>query len=163
MEKHNGQPAAADQQFTNADRIREFHEVMGVPMPKQPSLPDPQILELRQTLIREEYEEVTAVFHELISGQAQDIARLVHELTDLLYVTYGAIHACGVNPDPVFAEVHRANMQKLDGPRRADGKVLKPPDWQPADVRGVIEEQKKSQRPIDNSQHSRKKRLGSSR
>jgi len=67
----------------------------------------------------------------------------VHELTDLLYVTYGAILACGVDADAVFVEVHRANMQKLDGPRRADGKLLKPPNWQPADVAGVIAEQHK--------------------
>ena len=58
---------------------------------------------------------------------------------DLLYVTYGAILACGIDPDPVFAEVHRANLSKAGGPTREDGKVLKPPGWQPADVRSVIE------------------------
>lgn len=63
----------------------------------------------------------------------------VHELTDLLYLTYGAILACGVDADAVFAEVHRANLSKAGGSRRADGKLLKPPGWQPADVRGVIE------------------------
>jgi predicted HAD superfamily Cof-like phosphohydrolase len=49
-----------------------------------------------------------------------------------------------VDGDAVFGEVHRANMRKLDGPRRADGKLLKPPGWQPADVRGVIEQQKEA-------------------
>ncbi len=127
--------------FTNADRIREFHEAMDAHLPTRPILPDKKLLALRQTLIDEEYEEVTAVFQQLISDQTDDITQLIHELTDLLYVAYGAIQACGVDPDPVFAEVHRANMAKMDGPRRADGKVLKPEGWQPADVRGVIERQ----------------------
>ena len=127
--------------FTNADRIREFHEALGASQPEQPVLPSPETLILRQTLIREEYEEVTAVFHQLVAGQEGDITQLIHELTDLLYVTYGAIAACGVDPDPVFAEVHRANMQKMNGPRRADGKLLKPVGWQPADVRRVIDRQ----------------------
>lgn len=67
---------------------------------------------------------------------------LVHELTDLLYVTYGALVAFGVEPDAVFAEVHRANMQKVAGPQREDGKQLKPEGWRPADVSGVLREQK---------------------
>ena len=89
-------------------------------------------------MIREEYEEVNEQIGRLISGEQNDMTALVHELADLLYVTYGAIWACGVDPDPVFAEVHDANMRKLDGPRRADGKILKPEGWQPADVAGVI-------------------------
>jgi predicted HAD superfamily Cof-like phosphohydrolase len=138
----NGNGRNHDNCFSNADRIREFHEALGANLPVRPVLPDAAALVLRQTLIREEYEEATAVFQNLISGQSSDITPLVHELTDLLYVVYGAIEACGVDPDPVFAEVHRANMQKMDGPRRDDGKLLKPPGWQPADVRGVIERQR---------------------
>ncbi|MCA9965662.1 MAG: hypothetical protein KC423_15520, partial [Anaerolineales bacterium] len=71
-------------------------------------------------------------------GDIIDAAPLMHELADLLYVVYGAMWAFGIDPDPIFAEVHRANMQKAGGPRRADGKLLKPPDWQPANVAGVI-------------------------
>jgi predicted HAD superfamily Cof-like phosphohydrolase len=138
----NGNGRNHDNCFSNADRIREFHEALGANLPVRPVLPDAAALVLRQTLIREEYEEATAVFQNLISGQSSDITPLVHELTDLLYVVYGAIEACGVDPDPVFAEVHRANMQKMDGPRRDDGKLLKPPGWQPADVEGVIERQR---------------------
>lgn len=142
MNKGNGSSRSQNDCFSNADRIREFHEALGAEMPSRPILPDAAMLALRQTLIREEYEEVTAVFQQLINGQSDDITPLIHELTDLLYVVYGAIEACGVDPDPVFAEVHRANMQKMNGPRRADGKLLKPPGWQPADVRGVIERQR---------------------
>ncbi len=112
---------------------------MGAVAPDQPTMPSNDLLDLRKTLIREEYNEVNEQIDLLMSGKSQDMTALIHELTDLLYVTYGAIWACGVNPDPVFAEVHSANMRKLDGPRRADGKVLKPEGWQPADVAGVIE------------------------
>lgn len=125
--------------MTNGQKIKEFHVTMGAAAPDTPTMPDADLLELRKTLIREEYEEVTEQINQLKSGETDDMAALIHELTDLLYVTYGAIWACGVDPDPVFAEVHAANMRKLDGPRRADGKVLKPEGWQPADVAGVID------------------------
>ena len=115
---------------------------MGAVAPDRPTLPSKALLDLRKTLIREEYKEVNEQFDRLINEETEDMAALVHELTDLLYVAYGAIWACGVDPDPVFAEVHSANMRKLDGPRRADGKVLKPEGWQPADVAGVIESQR---------------------
>ena len=124
---------------SNADKIKEFHVTMGAVAPDHPAIPSNELLDLRKTLIREEYNEVNEQIDLLTSGNSTDMTALVHELTDLLYVTYGAIWACGVDPDPVFAEVHNANMRKLDGPRRADGKVLKPEGWQPADVAGVIQ------------------------
>lgn len=119
---------------------------MGRPMPAAPTVPSAETLALRRTLIDEEYAEASAAFQTVLDARRNDrtpdITDLIHELTDLLYVTYGAILACGVDADAAFAEVHRANMQKLEGPRRADGKLLKPPGWQPADVRGVIERQR---------------------
>lgn len=118
--------------------------MMGAAMPERPKMPDLDLLRLRQTLIREEYVEVNEVIEMLASGESDDMARLIHELCDLLYVAYGAILACGVDPDPVFDEVHQANMRKLDGPRRADGKILKPKGWQPADVEKIIQGMKNS-------------------
>ena len=133
---------SGNNQKTNADRIRDFHAGAGAPFPDAPLVPETQMLILRKTLIDEEYAEVTAEYNRLINAQSanqpHNITQLVHELADLLYVAYGAILACGVDADAVFAEVHRANMQKLDGPRRADGKLLKPPGWQPANVGAVI-------------------------
>ncbi|MCA9958612.1 MAG: hypothetical protein KC443_06240 [Anaerolineales bacterium] len=130
---------------TNGERIRQFHLAMGGTLPDVPALPEIDTLIVRRTLIDEEYAEVTAVFNHIFSarqrGEDIDITPLIHELTDLLYVTYGAFWACGVDPDPIFAEVHRANMQKANGPRRADGKVLKPAGWQPPDVAGAIQRQ----------------------
>ncbi|GJM41256.1 MAG: hypothetical protein DHS20C20_15380 [Ardenticatenaceae bacterium] len=134
--------------LTNAQKIVEFHDAVGAPVPDKPRLPPLEILQLRQKLLQEEFEEATEALGELTAviqsqnpAQPIDVTEWVHELADLLYVTYGAILACGVDPDPIFAEVHRANLSKAGGPRRADGKILKPPGWQPADVRGVIENQ----------------------
>ena len=132
--------------MTNADQIRAFHAAInGQPMPSHPTVPPLSLLLLRQKLVDEEYEEVTAAFEQLAervrAGEAlatADLAPLMHELTDLLYVTYGAILSCGVDPDAVFAEVHTANMRKTTGPRRPDGKQLKPAGWQPANVAAVL-------------------------
>lgn len=133
---------------SNAARLREFHRAVGLASPARPTVPGPDLLALRRTLIREEAGEVEGEWgrleERLRSGEAvtpADLAPLAHELADLLYVTYGALDALGIDADAVFAEVHRANMAKAGGPRRADGKLLKPGGWQPADVRGVIEGQ----------------------
>lgn len=127
---------------TNADRLKEFHTAISGSIPTSPVLPDPETVALRETLITEEYKEVLEAFAQLKSAQSNgissDITQLMHELADLLYVTYGTFADFGVDADAVFAEVHRANMAKLAGPRRADGKLLKPPGWQPADVAGII-------------------------
>ena len=129
---------------TNAEKIVEFHEKIGSPLPIKPSLPTPGTIALRQKLVDEEYAEVTAAFQEIIvaqeAGETPDVSQLMHELADLLYVVYGAMWGFGVDPDPVFAEIHRANLSKAGGPRRADGKLLKPPNWKPADVASVIKQ-----------------------
>lgn len=131
--------------MTNAERLREFHLALDGGLVERPARPSAETLALRLTLIREEYEEAQAAFAALAAAEAAEtpaaLAALMHELADLLYVTYGAFAVCGVDADAVFAEVHRANMQKLSGPRRADGKLLKPPDFRPADVAAVIARQ----------------------
>jgi predicted HAD superfamily Cof-like phosphohydrolase len=131
---------------TNAQRVRDFHHAVGAVAPDRPTVPDPATIALRQTLVSEEYAEVSAAFARLAAvagsgGEAEAMAALVHELVDLLYVTYGGILACGVDPDRVFAEVHRANMAKSSGPRRPDGKQLKPDGWRPANVLALIRDQ----------------------
>lgn len=127
---------------TNFEQVRAFHRAVGGAAPDAPTTPEAATLRLRQTLIREEYEEVAAAFEQALAaqgaGEAVDSVPLAHELADLLYVAYGGLVELGVDGDAVFAEVHRANMEKTRGPRRADGKQLKPPGWQPANVAGVI-------------------------
>ncbi len=127
---------------TNATRVADFHVALGVTPPAAPCVPDEATLAIKKKLIEEEYAEVMEAFGALASAETPDlpasITPVLHELADLLYVTYGAMIAFGVDADAIFAEVHRANMQKMGGPRRADGKQLKPPGWQPADVASVI-------------------------
>lgn len=126
---------------SNGRRVWEFHRAIGVDFPTSPTLPDNDLIALRETLIDEEYAEVKKAWARLPDGGREALVDLVHELTDLLYVAYGGILACGVDPDAVFAEVHAANMRKVSGPRRPDGKQLKPRDWRPADVAGVLRHQ----------------------
>ncbi|NJK45612.1 MAG: hypothetical protein HC933_16275 [Pleurocapsa sp. SU_196_0] len=128
---------------TNYERLEEFHAAIGQSAPPQPSVPDAATLELRQRLIEEEFRETLEAFSELRANpeaRGEAFSHLMRELADLLYVTYGTFVACGVNADAVFAEVHRVNLHKTTGSRRADGKVLKPADWQPPDVTGVVRE-----------------------
>ncbi|MFC4424761.1 hypothetical protein [Deinococcus navajonensis] len=133
---------------SNAQRLRAFHQALGQERPERPGVPSLNTLALRRTLIEEECAEVLEAFatlnEQLRTGRSPepaDLAPLAHELADLLYVTYGAFDALGVDADAVFAEVHRANLTKAGGPRRQDGKLLKPEGWQPADVRAVLEGQ----------------------
>jgi predicted HAD superfamily Cof-like phosphohydrolase len=135
--------------LTNAARVREFHAAVGAPPPTAPALPSSQALKLRQTLISEEYQETQAALARISAMQERgetvnvaDLAQLAHELADLLYVTYGGLADCGIDADAVFAEVHRANLQKARGPKRGDGKQLRPVDWTPADVASVLERQR---------------------
>lgn len=129
---------------SNAELVGEFHRSAGSEDPGTPSVPSAAVLELRRTLISEEHAEVLQAFARLEAGERDDraLAHLAHELADLLYVTYGSLLACGVDPDGVFRELHRANMHKIAGPRREDGKQLKPSGWEPADMRAEISRQR---------------------
>ncbi len=131
---------------TNFEKIIDFHTALEA-TPTAPTIPHPDTLALRCTLIQEEYREVMEAFAALNGemGTAVDLAPLAHELADLLYVVYGTFATLGINADAVYAEVHRANMEKLSGPRRADGKLLKPPGWQPANVRSILQQLQENQ------------------
>lgn len=115
--------------------VRAFHEAIGMELPETPQLPSLAVQALRQTLLQEEYTELQAAIN------AGDLVAIAQEAADLLYVTYGLCLTYGIDLNPVFAEVHRANLAKTTGPRRADGKQLKPTDWQPPDVASVLAQQ----------------------
>jgi predicted HAD superfamily Cof-like phosphohydrolase len=129
---------------TNHRKRIDFAVAMDGGAFSRPTVPAPQTAELALLLIREEAEEVMEAW-ELLNedgypADPMQLAPLAHELADLLYVTYGALVAMGIDADAVFAEVHRANMQKAGGERRPDGKVLKPPGFVRADVARVLRE-----------------------
>lgn len=130
---------------SNAERVREFHTTVGTQPPGTPTLPSSAALALRRTLITEEYNEVLAALDSLDAARDGDaretrerLGQLAQELADLLYVVYGGFCDCGIDADAVFGEVHRANLTKAQGPKRDDGKAMKPDGWQPPDIDAVI-------------------------
>ncbi len=67
-----------------------------------------------------------------------NLAALAKEMADLLYVVYGTAVSYGIDMDPVFREVHRSNLSKVGGYKRADGKWVKPPTYSPADIEPLL-------------------------
>lgn len=67
------------------------------------------------------------------------LAQAIDGLCDLLAVVYGAAVTFGVDLAPFWDEVHRTNIAKAGGPKRADGKQLKPDGWRPPDIDGLLE------------------------
>ncbi len=121
--------------------VRAFHAATGAAGPDTPALPDPATVALRRTLLHEEY---TELLQAIDSG---DLAAIAGEAIDLLYVTYGLCVAYGIDADAVFDAVHRANLAKAAGPRRPDGKQLKPVGWTPPDLAAVLARQQPAASP----------------
>ena len=113
--------------MTNFEKVGLFMKTFGQEVKKKPSLSTDKINNLRTNLIEEELEE----FKEAISKK--DLKEVADALTDILYVTYGAGHAFGINLDDCFEEVQKSNMSKLgkDGKPiyNKDGKVMKGPNY----------------------------------
>lgn len=124
----------------------EFHETMGQAIgdPRRPDIKVDQ--DLRVELIREEFEELKMALAE------GNIVEAADALADLQYVINGAAASWGIDLASVYEEVHRSNMskaaeavdatntRKLTGQKRADGKVMKGPNYSPPDVAGVLKE-----------------------
>lgn len=121
------------------EMLHAFHKAYGVDKTDRdtPGMVSVNIFKLRSDLIKEEYSEYLDA---CVDGEIFDIAK---ELADLAYVVIGTALAHGIhNFDEVFAEVHRSNMSKLgaDGHpvRRVDGKVLKGPNYSPANLSEIL-------------------------
>ena len=113
--------------MTNFEKVGLFMKTFGQEIKTKPSLGTEKINQLRIDLIKEEFQEL----QEAIKNN--DLKETVDALTDILYVTYGAGHAFGINLDECFDEVQRSNMSKLDEngkPIYNDaGKVMKGPSY----------------------------------
>ena len=122
--------------MTNFDKVKTFMEIFGQEVKKQPSLSTEKINKLRYDLINEELKE----FKDALDNK--DILEVADALTDILYVTYGAGHAFGINLDKCFEEVQNSNMSKLDEngkPIYNDaGKVMKGPKYFKPDLSKFI-------------------------
>ena len=127
--------------MTNFEKLQEFHKAINGANPTKPIIPNEKTINLRETLISEEYNELMEALNILKASANKEahLASFMHELADLLYVCYGTFVDFGVDADEVFAEIHRVNMLKLTGPKRADGKQLKPKGWKAADIQAVID------------------------
>ena len=113
--------------MTNFESVRKFMETFGQEIKKKAEFPNIKITELRFALIKEELNELKEAI------ENKDIKEVADALTDILYVTYGAGHAFGINLDKCFEEVQNSNMSKLglDGKPIYNemGKVMKGPKY----------------------------------
>ena len=113
--------------MTNFEKVGLFMTTFGQEIKTKPGLSSEKINNLRISLINEELEE----FKEAIKNN--DLKEAVDALTDILYVTYGAGHAFGIDLDKCFNEVQNSNMSKLDENGKPiyndSGKVMKGPNY----------------------------------
>ena len=113
--------------MSNFESVKKFMETFGQEVKEKAEFPNEKIAFLRYDLIREELAELKDAMDK------KDIKEVADALTDILYVTYGAGHAFGINLDKCFEEVQNSNMSKLgkDGkPIYNDkGKVMKGPNY----------------------------------
>ena len=113
--------------MSNFESVKKFMETFGQEVKEKAEFPNDKITTLRFDLIKEELEELR------VALEKKDIKEVADALTDILYVTYGAGHAFGIDLDKCFEEVQNSNMSKLgkDGkPIYNDkGKVMKGPNY----------------------------------
>ena len=113
--------------MSNFFKVKEFMQKFKQEVKSRPSFPDENIIKLRINLIKEELLELEEALNQ------KNIEETADALTDILYVTYGAGHAFGIDLDKCFDEVQKSNMSKLDkfgNPIYNDqGKVMKGPSY----------------------------------
>ena len=113
--------------MTNFEKVGEFMKTFGQEVKSKSSLSSYKINILRINLIEEELEELKQAINQ------KNLIEVADALTDILYVTYGAGHAFGINLDKCFEEVQNSNMSKLGNDGKPvyseKGKVLKGPNY----------------------------------
>lgn len=136
--------------MTPNNLVKEFHEVMGLPVREKPELPSDEERMLRVNLMEEEHDEyMDAEGYTFLSSEGyipilegNDIEEIALELADIVYIVYGTALTYGIPLDEVIQEKHRSNMSKLDDDGkpilREDGKILKGPNFSPPDIGGIL-------------------------
>ena len=113
--------------MTNFDKVGTFMKTFGQEVKTKPSFSTDKINELRLELIKEELMELKEAM------KNKDLLEVADALTDILYVTYGAGHAFGIDLDKCFEEVQNSNISKLDENGKPiyneHGKVMKGPNY----------------------------------
>ena len=123
--------------MTNFEKVGIFMKTFGQEVKLKPSLSTDKINSLRLNLIKEELDELKDAL------DRKDLVEIADALTDILYVTYGAGHAFGINLDKCFDEVQNSNMSKLDINGKPIynelGKVMKGPNYFKPNLKKFLE------------------------
>ena len=113
--------------MSNFKDVEKFMKTFGQEVKDRPGFPSDKIVKLRYDLIKEELDELQSAIKE------KNLEEIADALTDILYVTYGAGHAFGIDLDKCFSEIQKSNMSKLDKNGKPiyndQGKVMKGPDF----------------------------------
>ena len=113
--------------MSNFQSVKKFMQTFGQEVKDRAEFPDRKVVLLRYDLIKEELDELKQAIRD------KDMKEVADALTDILYVTYGAGHAFGIDLDKCFNEVQESNMSKLGLNGKPiyndNGKVLKGPNY----------------------------------
>lgn len=116
--------------------VEEFHRKFDIAIQAIPTDLTEETKRLRARLIQEEFDELKE------SMANSNLSSVAKELADLLYVVYGTAVSYGIDMEPVFREVHRSNLSKVGGHKRADGKWVKPATYSPASLEPILKAQR---------------------
>ena len=123
--------------MSNFEDVKKFMETFGQVVKTKPEIPNDKTMQLRYDLIKEELDELQQAMKD------KNLKEIADALTDILYVTYGAGFAYGVDLDKCFKEVQRANMSKLGADGKPiyneKGKVMKGPNYSEPNLKQFVE------------------------
>ena len=123
--------------MSNFNKVKTFMQTFGQEVKNEPAFPESKIQNLRFELIKEELDELK------VALEQKNLKEVADALTDILYVTYGAVHAFGIDLDKCFDEVQASNMSKLGADGKPiyndSGKVMKGPNYFEPNLRKFIE------------------------
>ena len=122
--------------MSNFNSVKTFMQTFGQEVKDKATFPNEKVVKLRYDLILEELDELKEAIKD------KNLKEVADALTDILYVTYGAGHAFGINLDKCFEEVQKSNMSKLGNSGKPiyneHGKVMKGPNYFKPDLNKFI-------------------------